>query len=114
MHQEYPVHSNMCGHWRIVWMELWDEEYIHCVVPGYIHLDSNGRGEFQFGVVTGFFHYGSSKASFDGKWEGEDEGDEVLGEIDGMIEMVDGKTQLHGTISFWNGDESDYKAIRVD
>jgi hypothetical protein len=114
MDQEKSVRSSICGHWRIVWMELWDDEYINCVVPGYIKMYADGFGEFQFGVVEGSFHVAPpERSSFDSKWEGSNECDEALGEIDGIIEMIDQQEELNGTVSFWDGDESTYKAIRV-
>ncbi|MGL4426685.1 MAG: hypothetical protein ACRCUQ_02905 [Alphaproteobacteria bacterium] len=94
-------------------MELWDDAYINCVVLGYIRIDASGYGEFQFGVVAGSFHCSSSQSSFDSKWEGESECDEARGEIHGMIEVIDQQEELHGAISLWDGDESDYKAVRM-
>ncbi|QHS26666.1 hypothetical protein [Piscirickettsia salmonis] len=46
--------KSLSGHWRIVWMALWDQEYVDLIEPGYIKIDEEGQGEFQFGVVRGF------------------------------------------------------------
>ena len=38
------------GQWRIVWMELWDQDFIDMEVPGHF-LRKEGLGNFQFGLV---------------------------------------------------------------
>jgi len=37
------------GHWRIIWMEEWDQDYIDLVEAGFIKISSDGSGEFLFG-----------------------------------------------------------------
>ncbi len=39
------------GKWRIVEMEVWDQEYIDMDVPGFIRIGLDGTGQFQFGLV---------------------------------------------------------------
>lgn len=104
---------SISGRWRIVWMEEWDQEYVDLVEPGYVHINNQGNGEFQFGVVTGYFHANPEKTYFDSKWEGSQECDEACGEIDGTIDEEGQEDTLCGTISFWEGDESEYRAIRL-
>jgi hypothetical protein len=41
------------GKWRIVEMEVWDQDYVDMEVPGYIRIGSDGTGRFQFGLVSG-------------------------------------------------------------
>ena len=113
MLKKESINNNICGNWRIVWMEMWDDEYINCVVPGYIKIDPSGNSEFQFGIVSGSFHSDPNQQYFDSRWEGENECDEARGDIEGAIECTDQKEELCGVISFWDGDESEYKAIRV-
>jgi len=103
--------KTLSGHWRIVWMALWDREYIDLLEPGYIRIDNDGGGEFQFGVVTGSFRANPVKEHFDSKWEGSQECDEARGEIYGAL---DEKGELRGTIDFWDGDESEYRAVRFN
>lgn len=105
--------TSISGHWRIVWMEEWEQDYVDLVEPGYVRIDDKGYGDFMFGVVTGGFHVNPEKRHFDSKWEGSDECDEARGEIDGTIDEEGNEGNLCGTISFWNGDESDYRAVRL-
>ena len=106
--------ETISGHWRIIWMEMWDQDYVDLVAPGYIKIDRGGRGSFQFGVVTGGFLTDPVHTYFDSKWEGSSEGDEERGEIYGTFsEDEEQEGNLCGTISFWSGDESEYKAVRV-
>lgn len=104
--------GSISGHWRIIWMEEWDQEYVNLVEPGYIRMDSQGNGEFQFGVVTGYFYTNPEKTHFDSTWEGSQECDEAQGEINGTIDEEGKEGELCGTISFWEGDASEYRAIR--
>jgi len=103
--------QTISGHWRIIWMALWDQEYIDLVEPGCIKISSAGDGEFLFGVVSGGFHVNSDSTYFDSTWEGAQECDEARGTIDGS---VDTEGKLSGTIAFWEGDESEFHAIRVN
>jgi hypothetical protein len=34
-------------------MEMWDEDYFNMEVQAYVRIDSEGLGEFQFGLVSG-------------------------------------------------------------
>ncbi|RNC76808.1 hypothetical protein DA717_13835 [Piscirickettsiaceae bacterium NZ-RLO2] len=105
--------KSLSGHWRIVWMELWDQEYVDLLEPGYIKIDEEGQGEFQFGVVRGFFG-NVAGICFDSLWEGSQECDEAHGEIDGALDEEDRVGELCGRIAFLQGDESEYRAIRLD
>jgi hypothetical protein len=97
------------GRWRIVWMEMWDQDYVDLVEPGYIALDAKGYGQFQFGTVGGsFWHTDDDKTHLCSRWEGGAEMDEASGEIYGTIE----EGELRGEISFDNGDESEFRAVR--
>ena len=102
--------KTISGHWRIVWMELWDQEYIDLEEPGYIRIGDDGCGEFQFGVVTGYFHANRNNAYFDSAWEGSQECDEAHGEINGTLDEEGKEGDLCGTIAFYEGDESEYRA----
>jgi hypothetical protein len=104
--------KTISGDWRIVWMELWDQEYVDLVEPSYIRI-SHGRGEFQFGTVTGSFHTDSNSTYVDSTWEGSQECDEACGEIYGTLNEEGKEGDLCGTIDFWEGDQSEYRAVRV-
>lgn len=34
--------------WRIRHMDVWDQDYVDLVVPGYIEIEPDGQGSFQF------------------------------------------------------------------
>lgn len=102
--------NKVYGHWKIIWMELWDQESIDLEVPGYIKISEEEDGEFQFGLVVGGFSTNPDKDSFVSEWEGSDEMDEARGEMYGYIE----NSELLGSISFWQSDESDFKAVRLE
>lgn len=99
----------MIGKWRITEMELWDNEFIDLLGPGYIQFQSEGDGEFVFGVVQGGLdcHYGQASIHF--TWAGHDEMDETSG--DGDAQLEDDGT-LTGDIRFHLGDESSFTPRR--
>lgn len=97
------------GRWKIIWMELWDQEYVDYCGPGHITIDEKGNGEFQFGTVEGNFQIELEQDYFNSEWDGGDEMDEASGEIYGRLE---GSEKLQGDIAFYRGDESEYRAVR--
>lgn len=101
--------STLTGKWKIIWMELWEQDFVDMDVPGHISMTEDGRGNFQFGLVSGAFDTGGNKSAFDSDWSGNDEMDDAFGSIYGNIE----EGELIGTISFHQGDESEYRAIRL-
>ena len=94
------------GKWRIVWMEMWDQDFVDAEVQGHVTFEDKSDGCFQFGYVQGQFRWNEDEADLDTTWEGNDEMDEAFGNID--AEII--KDELHGTISFHRGDESAFKA----
>jgi hypothetical protein len=102
------VPNSLKGTWKIVWMEMWDQEFVDLDVPGHVTFDNRGRGHFQFGCVQGFFGWSAKDTYVDSCWEGSDEMDEAHGEI--YAEIADG--ELRGTIELFNGDESEFRAVR--
>jgi len=97
----------MHGYWRIDWMEMWDKDYLDMEVSAHITIDKKGVGVFQFGVVCGNFHVDTQDKHFSTSWMGNMEYDEAFGKIDAHQEGE----ELHGTISFFEGDESEFRAI---
>lgn len=73
--------SKVVGRWRIKWMEMWDQDFVDLVEPGYFQFDKDGLGFFVFGAVEGQIDY---RASDDGErvefsWSGNDDGSEKSG-----------------------------------
>jgi len=73
--------SKVVGRWRIKWMEIWDQEFVDLIEPGYFQFDEDGLGFFVFGAVEGQIDY---RASDDGtrvdfSWSGNDDGREKSG-----------------------------------
>ena len=95
------------GRWRIIWMEMWDNDYIDMEVPAHITIYDKGNGSFQFGLVEGEFETDLEKTYIDGSWGGSDENDDASGEINAYYE----EGELHGEIYFDNGDESEFRAV---
>ena len=101
--------ATVAGKWLITEMELWDSDYLNIEVRAYIHFESEGKGEFQFGLVTGVMD--CEQTERDGKpavefsWEGRDEMDPVNGR--GWAVLKDAKT-LKGRIFFHQGDASGF------
>lgn len=103
------------GRWRIVEMELWDADAIDLVGPAFIEFGPDLRGRFRFIVVDGWMDCRAAKrsgrAGVEFSWEGSDEGDEVSGR--GWAAITDDGA-LDGRIFFHNGDDSGFRAVRVD
>ncbi len=71
------------GRWRIVEMDLWDQEAIDLVEPGFIEFAGDGTGELGFIAVRGWMDCRlgerGGRASVEFSWQGDGEGDEVSG-----------------------------------
>ena len=100
--------SRFTGRWKIVWMEMWDQDFVDEDVPGHVTFGEDGGGEFQFGYVQGTFAWSTSDDAVDALWEGNDEMDPAHGGIRCRLE----NGELHGTIAIFNGDESAFRAVR--
>jgi len=100
------------GNWRITEMEVWDRDYIDMEVPGYIRIDSEGTGQFQFGLVSGDIdgrveQCGGSPC-FAFSWSGQDEDDPASGRGWAVVEAGD----LRGRIYLHLGDDSAFLAVK--
>jgi len=100
------------GTWRIVEMELWDQEAFDLVGPAHFTFDKDGGGSFRFIAVEGDmdcrFTEKDGKPRADFTWEGQDECDPASGR--GWA-VLDGDA-ITGRIFFHGGDDSAFKAKR--
>ncbi len=101
------------GKWRIVEMELWAQDYVDMEVPGYIRIDKEGTGQFQFGLVAGDLdgrlESRGDMVRFDFSWSGQDESDPACGR--GWAVVEDG--ELRGRIYLHLADDSAFRAVKV-
>ena len=100
------------GKWRITEMEVWDQDFVDLVVPGYIKFDKEFMGKFQFGAVVGHMDCRletiGSESRIEFSWDGEDENDPATGR--GWAAINDG--QLFGRLFIHLGDDSWFKAVK--
>lgn len=106
--------SKLTGIWHITEMGNWDKDYFNMEVQAYIELNEQGRGRFQFGLVTGYLDgeivEDESGEQIEFTWEGADENDEAFG--NGWVKLKD-KDMLEGEIEFYQGDSSLFWAKRA-
>lgn len=106
------ISASFSGSWRIVEMELWDQEATDLLGPALITFTKDGRGSVRFIAVTGWLD--CRDAPRDGRpgvefsWDGDDEGAPVSGR--GWA-VLDGGS-LVGRIFIHLGDDSGFRAIR--
>lgn len=105
----------LVGRWRILEMELWDQEAINLVGPAFFEFGSGDAGRFRFIAVEGWMdcdhgqREGYPHVEF--TWEGSDEDDQVHGRGWATV-GADGS--LTGRIYFHLGDDSGFRAVRAD
>jgi len=99
--------------WRIIEMDLWDQDAIDLVGPAFVEFEKGGQGELGFIAVQGGLDWRSTtiegKQAVEFSWQGFDEGDEVGGRGWAALEP-DGN--LSGHIYFHLGDDSGFRARR--
>lgn len=100
------------GKWRIVEMEVWDQEYVDMEMPGYFLIGPNGIGRFQFGLVSGDIdgrvEQCANTPRFEFSWSGQEENDPVCGR--GWVVIENG--ELNGRIYLHLADDSAFRAIK--
>jgi len=100
------------GKWRIIEMEMWDQEFIDMETEGYFLFEKGGSGSFQFGLVQGQIDYRIEKTGeverLEFSWEGQDENDEAMGCGWALVK----NDHLEGRFFFHLGDDSWFKAIK--
>ena len=71
------------GRWRIVEMDVWDNDVLDLAEEAHLTFQGASDGEIAFVAVKGFLdvRYGSrhGAACAEFSWQGEDDGDEVCG-----------------------------------
>jgi len=103
------------GTWRIVEMELWDQEAIDLMGPAFIEFGKDQAGQLRFIAVEGWMDCrhdqrdGPPRVEF--TWDGHDEGDQAHGR--GWASLADDGS-LRGRIYFHLGDDSGFRAVRFD
>jgi hypothetical protein len=101
------------GRWRIISMSLWDRDFIDEEEEGYIEFEKTGSGEFHFGYVHGQcdcrMSHKSGKPFVEWSWTGNDE----MSLAEGRGWAVLKEAELHGMISFHQGDESEFVARKI-
>lgn len=102
------------GKWRIIEMELWDQDFIDMETEGYFLFEKEEIGIFQFGLVRGTIDYRIKKNGeverLEFTWEGQDENDEVMGR--GWVVLKN--DHLEGRIFFHLGDDSAFAARKME
>ena len=98
------------GKWRIIEMEMWDQDFIDMETEGYFCFETEELGRFQFGLVQGRIDYRLEEIGnierLEFTWEGQDENDEALGRGWAIIK----NNHIEGRFYFHLGDDSWFKA----
>jgi hypothetical protein len=103
------------GRYRIVEMDLWDQEDLDLIEPAFIELDQSATGAFCFIAVEGSMDCRAARR--DGRpavefsWEGDDDGTPSSGRGWAVLEK---DHTLRGHFYFHLGDASGFRAIPGD
>ncbi len=102
------------GWWRIVEMDVWDNDFLDLVAEAHLTFRGKSDGEIAFGALKGFLDVrygtrdGSACAEF--SWEGHDESDPSCGR--GWV-VIDTAGRLVGHFYIHNGDDSGFLCERA-
>jgi hypothetical protein len=107
------VPNEFLGHWKIVQMDTWAQDYVDLVVPGHVTFEDDGLGEFQFGTVVGWLDCRFNRDDRDRplvefSWDGRSDSDPGCGR--GWARIEDGK--LMGHLFIHCSDDSAFVAER--
>ncbi len=98
--------------WRIIEMEVWDQDHVDMEVPGFIRIGSDGTGQFKFGLVSGDIdgrvEQCGNTPRFEFSWSGQEENDLVCGRGWAVIE----NGELSGRIYLHLADDSAFRATK--
>ncbi|MEX5636075.1 hypothetical protein [Parafrankia sp. FMc2] len=102
---------HLTGRWRIVEMDLWDQDAIDLVAPGFIEFTPDGFGQLGFIAVGGDLDCRTTirdgRPFVEFSWVGDDDGHEVSGR-GWAAQDADGA--LSGHLYFHRGDDSGFRA----
>ena len=94
------------GKWRVIEMEMWDQDFIDMETEGHFLFEKNQLGSFQFGLVQGQIDYRIEKIGeierLEFSWEGQNENEEAFGRGWAAIK----NDHLEGRFYFYLGDDS--------
>lgn len=100
------------GEWRITEMEMWDQDFVNLLAPGFIIFDDDGYGSFQFGAVVGDIdarvELYDTIPRLQFSWLGSDDGDDTCGR--GWCVIEEG--ELRGRLYFHMADDSVFRASK--
>lgn len=107
--------ADLLGSWKITQMDVWDQEYVDLVVPGFFEFESEDEhllGQFQFGTVVGGLDCRirdvGGERILEWSWEGRNDNDPGCGR--GWARLDHGK--LIGHLYIHCGDDSAFEAKR--
>ena len=106
-----PSINDFVGTWHIVDMEMWDADYFNMEGQAYLHINEDGLGDVQFGLVNGRIdgNVDASADCFRFTWNGRDEMDSVHGS--GRLDCPD-NGEATGMIKFHMGDRSAFRVVK--
>ncbi len=100
------------GRWRIVEMDVWDNDYLDLIEPAFIQFGTED-GAFVFGAVKGWLdvRYGTrdGSACVEFSWEGFNDADQACGRGWAMLGTAG---RLVGDLFIHNSDSSGFVAER--
>ena len=110
--------TSFLGYWNITSMQLWDQDYVNLVVPGFIEFENvdgtHITGGVQFGTVSGGLHAHvreiGNEFFIEWSWEGRNDNDPGCGR--GWATIV--SDQLVGRIYIHMSDNSAFTAKRQE
>ena len=89
------------GKWRIIEMDMWDQDFIDMETEGHFLFEKDDLGSFQFGLVQGQIDYKIEKIGeierLEFSWEGQDENDAASGRGWAVIknDHLEGRIYFH-------------------
>jgi hypothetical protein len=94
-------------------MEMWDQDYVDLIIPGYFSFIKNDLGYFQFGVVEGQIDYRIEKIGDIERLEFSREGQSETAPASGRGWAVIDGDYLEGRLYIHLSDDSSFKAKRI-
>ena len=103
---------SITGRWRITEMEMWDQDAVDLVQPGFMEFSDDGLGRFGFIAVNGELDCRNAprddRPGVEFSWEGNDDTSPASGRGWAALNP-DGS--LDGHIYFHLGDDSSFHAV---